>query len=184
MFEFKSTDSSGLTYINGFKHVDVRGSFQKLYSNLDFSSIAPSLNIKQVNLSSSKGAGSIRGMHYQLTPYTEEKIVSCIHGLVFDVVVDLRRGSKTFLEWRGFYLDSAKQSALYIPVGFAHGFQVISESAQLLYLHGREYMPHYEGAINPFDPLIKIEWPLRLNVISEKDATTPNLKQNFEGLDL
>ncbi len=123
-------------------------------------------------------------MHFQRPPHAETKIVRCLQGAVFDVIVDLRQGSDTFLQWHGEILSPDRGCALFIPEGFAHGFQVLEEESLLLYMHSEFYTPSSEGGVRFSDPAIGIEWPLPLSDISERDTSYPLINDQFEGIDI
>ena len=114
----------------------------------------------------------------------ESKVISCIKGEVFDVAVDIRRDSKTFLHWHSSVLSAKNLRSFYIPEGFAHGFQALTEDCQLLYLHSEFYSPIKEAVINPYDSLIGIQWPQKVTQISERDRTQPMLSSTFQGLEI
>ena len=121
-------------------------------------------------------------MHYQLPPFTEIKLVRCIAGTVFDVVIDLRKDSVTFLKWFGTEISAANKKMIYIPEGFAHGFQTLSSDCELTYHHSQFYEPGVEAMIRYDEPKVKIEWPLPLTNISVRDNQHPFLDENFKGL--
>ena len=126
--------------------------------------------------------GTIRGMHYQAAPYREIKMIRCIAGAVFDVIIDIRQDSPTFLRWFGVELSARNKKMLYIPEGFAHGFQCLTDNCELLYHHSEFYTPASESGIRYNDPLVAIEWPLPVSVISARDATHEILDEKFKGL--
>jgi dTDP-4-dehydrorhamnose 3,5-epimerase len=123
-------------------------------------------------------------MHFQTAPYAEMKLVSCIQGEVWDVAVDLRADSATFLQWHGEHLSAENRRALLIPEGFAHGFQVLSDGAELLYCHSEPYMPQSEAGVHPQDPKLGISWPLPIAEISDRDNQRPALTPLFTGVSL
>ena len=135
-----------------------------------------------MNHSFTTSKGTIRGMHYQLPPFREIKMVRCIVGAVFDVIIDIRKGSKTFLQWMGVELTAANKKMLYIPEGFAHGFQTLTDNCELLYHHSEFYNPGAESGIRHDDPLINISWPTPLTVISDRDRTHVLLNESFKGI--
>ncbi|MCK4430754.1 MAG: dTDP-4-dehydrorhamnose 3,5-epimerase family protein, partial [Candidatus Aminicenantes bacterium] len=139
-------------------------------------------NIVQINHSMTRQKGAIRGMHFQYPPMAEIKMVKCLHGSVFDVMIDLRQGPSTFLKWSGEILSADNMKMLYIPEGFAHGFQALEENTELLYLHTEFYSPEHEGGVRYDDPVINISWPLEVADISEKDQSHPLLSKDFEGI--
>jgi dTDP-4-dehydrorhamnose 3,5-epimerase len=123
-------------------------------------------------------------MHFQNRPHAEMKLVTCLQGEVWDVAVDLRRNSPTFLQWHAEKLSSENCRALLIPEGFAHGFQSLSDDCELLYLHSATYVQHAEAGLRPNDPALHISWPLDLQYLSVKDAGHPLLNDQFLGVDL
>jgi dTDP-4-dehydrorhamnose 3,5-epimerase len=163
---------------------DSRGSFFKLYSESYMLELDIDVEIAQINLSTTNNAGTVRGMHYQNPPYGETKIIRCVRGKIFDVVIDIRRSSPTFLAHQAFELDSNSDIVLVIPPGCAHGFQVLEGPAEVMYAHSMEYKPHFEAGINPLDPIIGISWPLEPINLSVRDSTFANLNNHFEGIDV
>jgi dTDP-4-dehydrorhamnose 3,5-epimerase len=156
---------------------DGRGLFARVFCQRDFREIGHTKSIVQVNHSVTLEKGGIRGMHFQYRPKAEIKIVKCLSGSVFDVVVDLRKWSSTFGKWHGEVLSSDNMKMMYIPEGLAHGFQTLEENAELLYLHTEFYDPRYEGGITFDDPDLDIDWPLPPSTISAKDRNLPRLSQ-------
>lgn len=141
-------------------------------------------SIQQINHTLTKKAGAIRGMHFQHPPAAEIKIVSCLQGRILDIAVDLRADSPTFLQWFATELSSENQVSLFIPEGFAHGFQTLNENCELLYLHSANYSPQHEAALNPFDPRLAIAWPLAVSEVSARDQAHPMLDSGFKGIKL
>lgn len=137
-----------------------------------------------MNHSFTRAAGSIRGMHFQYPPHTEVKLVRCIAGAVLDVIVDLRKDSPTFLQWFGCELSAENKKLIYIPDGFAHGFQTLTDNAELLYQHSTIYQPGAEGGLRYNDERLKIDWPLESTVISERDKNHPLIDGGFAGIAL
>jgi dTDP-4-dehydrorhamnose 3,5-epimerase len=129
---------------------------------------------KQANLSKSK-KGTIRGIHFSLNPKKQSKLITCVQGAIFDVVVDLRPNSKTFGKWEYKILSGDKPESVYIPFGFGHGFQALKKNTIVTYLQTDEYNPSLEKSLNPLDPILDIAWPLRRRTISSKDRVAPNL---------
>ena len=162
---------------------DKRGSFSRLFCEKEFNPINSSKKIVQINHSATKSKGSIRGMHYQESPALESKIVTCIKGSVYDVIIDLRKNSETFLKWTKEILTSKNNKMLYVPEGFAHGFQTLENNCELLYLHSQFYNPNLENGIHFKEPKVNIDWPLDIAEISEKDNNIPFLSENFIGID-
>jgi dTDP-4-dehydrorhamnose 3,5-epimerase len=126
--------------------------------------------------------GALRGLHFQYPPQAEIKIVKCVAGRVYDVIVDLRCDSPTFGQWHGEILSAQNMKMMYIPEGFAHGFQVLDENSELLYLHTQFYNPQCEGGVRYDDPMINILWPLKVTEISARDQNHPLLSKDFEGI--
>lgn len=161
---------------------DARGSLTRLFCARELQQAGWPDPIAQINHSRTTARGSIRGLHYQRPPAAERKLVNCIRGEVFDVVVDLRRGSPTFLRWHGELLSAGNGRALLIPQGCAHGFQSLCDEAELIYLHSAFYAPELESGISPFDPRLAIAWPLPVTAISDRDAGHPPLSPAFDGI--
>lgn len=161
---------------------DDRGRFARLFCAVDLAHAHVGRPIVQINYSQTRAVGAIRGLHYQCPPAAEGKWVRCLNGRVFDVAVDLRRGSPTFLRWHGVELDGARMNAVFIPEGCAHGFQVLQADSELLYLHTAAYTPALEGAVRFDDPRVGIAWPLTVTEISERDRSHPLLDERFEGI--
>ena len=159
-------------------HTDNRGSFEKLFCSSIFGSAwgGAKTSVSQINLSRTLKAGTVRGMHFQTGPYQEAKIVNCISGKAFDVVVDLRPDSSTYLMHSGVTLDSAHSSLIYIPKGFAHGFQALDENTQLVYAHSQRYSKTDENGLHPLDDDLSIKWPLPVSLISKRDSAFTLLK--------
>ena len=148
---------------------DARGSFTNLMPPEILCESPWVGGVKQVNISYNKIAGTVRGMHCQLPPYDESKLIKCIKGRVFDVVIDLREGSSTYMQWEAIELSSQNELTLVVPKGFAHGFQTLEDECELLYCHSSIYKHEYESGLNPLDPKVNIAWPLPIMSISEKD---------------
>lgn len=181
-FNFVETPLAGLFRVDRKTISDHRGFFSRFYCAEEFKELNSKLLIAQINRTLTKQKGTIRGMHFQYPPHSETKIVTCIQGEVFDVSVDIRKGSPTFLQWHAEVLSTENQSSLYIPDGFAHGFQTLTDDCQLLYIHSNFYSPNAEGALNTLDPVLGIDWPLEVTDISERDNNHPLLDSQFEGI--
>lgn len=162
--------------------LDERGEFSRIFCDNELRGVLNKKSIKQINRSMTHKIGAIRGMHFQNAPHAEVKIVRCLRGKVFDVAVDLRKDSPTFLQWIGVELSPQKNNALVIPEGCAHGFQVLEEDSELLYLHTESYTPSSESAIRYDDPLIGINWPITPTEISQRDLSHPYLNKVFKGI--
>jgi len=178
------TPLDGLYRIERKPIVDQRGFLSRIHCESEFSQMGLDHQPSQINYTFTNGKGSVRGLHFQLPPHCESKFVSCLNGEIWDVVVDLRRDSTTFLHWHAEILSSENQTSLYVPKGCAHGFQTISECCQLLYLHSDSYVPNKEGGINPMDPKLGIKWPLPVKALSERDKKHPMIENDFRGLEV
>lgn len=174
---------AGAYIIEPNKHEDSRGSFSRVFCKEELSDIFNG-TIAQINHSITSQKGSIRGLHFQYPPHTEIKIVKCIKGSVFDVIVDIRENSTTFLQAFGTVLSAENIKMMYIPKGFAHGFQTLEDDVELLYLHSELYAPEKEGALNVLDPALGISWPLPFSDLSEKDKNHPMIKKDFKGVNV
>lgn len=161
---------------------DERGQFTRVFCESDFSKIRSQLNWTQINLSKTSRKGTVRGMHFQHPPAAEAKLVRCLRGHIFDVAIDLRADSPTFLKWYGTELSENKSTQIFIPEGFAHGFQTLTDDAELLYMHTVAWNPGCEGQVRYDDPRVQIKWPLTVAQISVKDQNAPLLAANFAGL--
>lgn len=157
---------------------DDRGLFARTYCKRDFEKIGFDKEFVQFNFSLTLTKGTIRGLHYQLPPYSEIKLIKCVRGKVYDVLVDLRESSPTYLKWFGVELSEENMKMVLIPEGFAHGFQTLEDNAQLIYHHTAFYTPGFEKGLRYNDPVLAIEWPLEVSVISEKDKNNPLLSVN------
>jgi dTDP-4-dehydrorhamnose 3,5-epimerase len=180
--EFISTPIEGLLCVQRHPIIDARGSFGRFYCQSEFAAQGFSKPIQQINHSHTASAGTVRGMHYQSPPHAETKLVSCLRGKIFDVAVDLRRDSATFLHWHAEILSDENRRGLLIPEGFAHGFQTLTDDCELIYLHTAAYNKEAEGALNPLDPKLNIAWPSTITEMSERDRTHPMLSEDFKGL--
>lgn len=163
---------------------DARGFLSRLFCADELSMAGWRKPIVQINHTYTSCSGSIRGLHYQNPPYSEMKLISCIRGEVWDVAVDLRAGSSTFLQWHAEILSAENGNALLIPEGFAHGFQTISNDCELLYLHTATYAPEAESGLRYDDPQLDIPWRLPVADISERDRSHPLLTPQFGGIKL
>jgi dTDP-4-dehydrorhamnose 3,5-epimerase len=183
-FTIQETPLVGLKIIQRTAIGDARGFLSRIFCAEYLASAGWTWPIAQINHTLTKTSGTVRGMHFQFPPRAEAKLVSCLRGAVWDVAVDIRRGSPTFLKWHAKELSAANQRALLIPSGFAHGFQTLEPDCELLYLHSASYDPACEGALNPRDPELAISWPKEISSISEKDSNRPMLDLSFKGMTL
>lgn len=176
------TPLGGLVVVERSRIEDHRGFFSRFFCADTLAEAGFDLPVAQINHTLTRTRGALRGMHYQHPPHAEVKMVSCLRGEVFDVAVDLRADSPTFLHWHGELLSGVNQRSLLIPRGFAHGFQALTDDCELLYLHSAAYAPDAEGAVNALDPRLAISWPLAIADMSERDRTHPMLDPDFKGI--
>jgi dTDP-4-dehydrorhamnose 3,5-epimerase len=174
-FIFKRLSIPEIILIKPKIFLDQRGYFIEFYKHSDFENFGIIQNFVQDNFSRSK-KNVIRGLHYQKEPFSQGKLVQCLKGKIFDVAVDIRMGSPTFCKWVGIELSEKNRYMLYIPPGFAHGFAVISNYADVIYKCTREYSPKNDRGIVWNDPDININWPITNPIVSEKDSSLPLLK--------
>lgn len=161
---------------------DNRGSFERIYCASTFESFGFPQPARQINRSVTGVRGTLRGLHYQVPPHAEDKIVSCIRGEVFDVAVDLRRDSLTFLKWHGEILSAKNCRGLIIPKGFAHGFQTLTDDCEILYVHSNDHAPEAEQGILYSDSRLAVGWPLPIQELSSRDSSWPELGDEFQGI--
>ena len=165
-------------------HTDERGSFRKIFSAATFKSNEITSKLSQVNISLTVESGTVRGMHYQVSPHAESKLVTCTKGKVFDVVLDVRQGSPTFLHHEIYHLEEYNSVTIHIPPGCAHGYQVIDGPAQLVYLHSEEYVIESERGLHVQDPILNITWPLPIRNMSKRDTSHKYLNTDFRGIQI
>ncbi len=179
---FTETKLKGSYIIELSPFSDSRGWFARTWCSKEFQQIGHDKEWVQLNHSATFKKGTLRGMHYQIKPFNEIKMVRCIAGKVYDVIVDLREGSATFLQWFGVELSAGNKKMLYIPEGFAHGFQTLEDNSELIYHHSEFYNSAAEAGIKYDEPLIKIKWPLPVTEISERDKNHSYLDEHFKGI--
>jgi dTDP-4-dehydrorhamnose 3,5-epimerase len=161
---------------------DHRGYLERMFCAEELQSVIPGKGIVQVNHTLTAKRGTVRGLHFQYPPYAETKVVSCLRGEVFDVAVDLRQGSSTFLRWHAEILSAGNHRTMLIPEGFAHGFQALTEDCEMLYFHTAAYQPSAEGGLNAQDPRLDIRWPEAVLELSSRDAALPPVIEAFLGV--
>lgn len=179
---FTPTNLSGSFIIELKPFSDNRGWFSRTYCKQTFEQIGHHSEWVQMNHSVTFKKGTIRGMHYQLPPFSEIKMVRCIVGSIYDVIVDIRASSPTYLQWFGTELSAENKKMMYIPEGFAHGFQTLTDDCELIYHHSNFYTPNSEGGLKFNDKSINIDWPLAVTEISERDNSHPLIDANFKGI--
>ena len=180
--EVRATPIEGLAILERRPVADARGMLERLFCSEELSGLVGGAAV-QVNRTVTAEAGTVRGMHFQQQPFAEDKVIACIRGEVFDVAVDLRRGSPTFLEWHGELLSPGNRRSMLVPRGFAHGFQALADGSELVYVHTAPYRADAEGGLDALDPRLGIEWPLPVRERSARDASHPRIDGGFGGID-
>lgn len=175
--KFTPLSMAGAFRVDVEKREDERGFFARVFCAHEFADHGLETTFVQMNTSVTRKAGSVRGMHFQRPPKAEVKFIRCVRGAVFDVIVDLREGSPTFGRWQGTELTGDNRAMLYVPGGFAHGFQTLADDTELLYLHSEFYSPEHEGGLRFDDPDVGIVWPLPIAEMSPRDRQHPFLSQ-------
>ena len=178
----EATPLSGCFIAHMDPFTDKRGIFARFFCERELETILMDRHIVNVNFSHTKKKGSIRGMHYQIPPCSEMKFIRCTKGKVFDVAVDIRTDSDTFLHWHGVELSEDNMLMYVIPEGFAHGFQTLSDDTDIIYFVTEFYNKEKEGALHYLDPAIDINWPHPVSDISEKDSLHPFIDEKFYGI--
>ncbi len=173
--KFRETTLAGLWLIELEPRGDERGFLERTYCAREFAAAGLNTEWPQCNLTLTRQRGAVRGMHFQADPVPEVKLIRCAAGAIFDVLVDVRPGSSTFGQWEGFELAAHNHRQLYVPGGFAHGFQCLAEDCEVFYQMGAEYVPDLAGGLRHDDPDVAIRWPLPISQVSERDATLPRL---------
>ena len=179
-FECTPTPLGGLTVVLRSALEDSRGFLSRLYCADELRAAGWRGDVAQVNHTLTRRQGSVRGLHFQRAPHAEAKLVSCVRGEVFDVAVDLRRGSPTYLQWHAQRLSAQNRHSLLIPRGFAHGFQALADDCELIYLHSSAYTPEAEGGLDALDAALAIAWPLPVVERSPRDLSFAAIDENFE----
>ena len=168
--------SASLIHIKAKRHGDHRGFFAETYSRRKYSELGIDVEFVQDNHSLSREVGTLRGLHFQAPPHAQAKLVRCGRGAIFDVAVDIRKGSLTYGDWEGYELTAENGEQLYIPVGFAHGFVTLEPDSEIVYKCSDYYAPETEGSVLWNDPDIGIDWPTDTDpILSDKDADAPLL---------
>lgn len=174
---FEELGLEGVYKIELEKIEDNRGFFSRSWDKKEFEVHGLNSELVQCNVSFNKIKGTVRGLHFQKKPHEEAKFVRCVKGKVYEAFVDLRKNSKTFLKWDGIELDSKELTCLYVPEGFALGFQTLDDNTELLYQMSEWYKPEFSEGIIWNDKVLGIKWPIKTSTISEKDSSLPNLEQ-------
>ncbi len=174
--KFTETKLKGAFIIELEKREDSRGFFARTFCANEFEEHGLVNRIVQTNMSRTLKKGTLRGMHYQIPPHQETKLVRCTAGAIFDVIIDLRPDSPTFKQWIGVELSAENHKMLFVPRDFAHGFVTLTDNVEVTYEVSEFYTPNSESGIRHNDPTIKIKWPIKVTDTSEKDANWPDLK--------
>ena len=172
----------GVVVVETTRAVDPRGDFARLFCERELRPVIGDRRIVQINHSRTAQVGAVRGLHFQRPPHAEMKLVRCLKGRVWDVAVDLRAGSPTFLRWHAEELSAENGRMLIIPEGAAHGFQVLEPDSQMLYLHTAFYSSDAEGGVRCDDPRLAIAWPLPVAHLSPRDGSLPAIGHDFSGI--
>jgi len=183
-FAIEKTPIDGLRVIQRKPIGDERGYLERMFCSDELEQIIGQRSIVQINHTLTARVGTVRGMHFQHPPYAEMKLVSCLRGEVFDVAVDLRKNSPTYLQWHAEVLTEANHKTLVIPEGFAHGFQTLTDDCELLYLHTTAYAQDADAGLNALDPRLTINWPMPVAERSTRDQQHPMVTSEFSGLSL
>lgn len=166
---------SGAYLVQLEPRIDARGTFARAFCAREFAAQGLTASFMQANISTNLKAGTVRGLHFQNAPHREAKLVQCVKGSIYDVVVDAREELATYLRWTGVELSDSNGVMIYVPEGFAHGYRTLSDGANVLYLVSEFYTPEVEGGLRYNDPKLGIKWPLAVSDISEKDGRWPLL---------
>ena len=181
-FDVLATPIAGLHVLQRKPIGDERGYLERLFCADELQKLIPGRRIEQVNHTLTASRGTVRGLHFQHPPHAETKFVYCLRGEVFDVAVDLRRGSPTFLHWHAEVLSADNHKTFVIPEGFAHGFQALADDCEMLYFHTAAWRQDAEGGLNAQDPRLAIRWPLPVAGLSPRDAAHAFLDAHFDGV--
>ena len=176
--KFERTRFSGLVLVHSERSADERGHFARLFCEDEFAREGLQMRFPQTSVSFNLKAGTIRGMHFQRSPHAEIKLIRCSRGAIFDVLVDLRPEEPTFCHWQGFELSAENNLAVYVPRGFAHGFQTLIDESEVTYAITPSFVSGFGGGVRWDDPAIDILWPLPVSVISERDNAWPRIENN------
>ncbi|MTI31181.1 dTDP-4-dehydrorhamnose 3,5-epimerase [Xanthovirga aplysinae] len=182
--KFLETKLKGAYVISLEPFEDERGLFARTFCKEEFKQIGHKKDFVQFNHSITLQKGTIRGLHYQLSPKSEIKLIRCVKGKAFDVIIDIRRNSPTFLQFLCLELAEENMKMIYLPEGFAHGFQTLEDDTHLIYHHSNSQNILFERGIRYNDPRLAIKWPLEVSIISNKDKSYPFLKEEFLGMEV
>lgn len=183
-FEFVAEPLPGLFLLQRKIIGDQRGYFERLFCEEELRPFIGQRHIAQINHSLTSEIGTVRGLHFQFPPHSEMKIVTCIRGSIFDVAIDLRKNSEHYLKWFGIKLDADSHRTIIIPEGFAHGFQSLSDDAEIVYSSTAAYEPKHESGVNPLDTHFSITWPVSVRNLSQQDENRPFIDSQCPGIEL
>jgi dTDP-4-dehydrorhamnose 3,5-epimerase len=179
---FKKTFFKSAYIIEIEKHGDFRGFFGRAWCRKEFADRGLNADLAQTNIGYSRSKGTLRGLHYQAAPYAEAKLLRCVRGSIFDVIIDLRPESSTYMQWLGIELDAESYRMIYIPEGFAHGYLTLEDGTEVMYQVSEYYTPGFERGIRFNDPAFAIRWPEDILFISDKDISwqdySPDMVKN------
>jgi dTDP-4-dehydrorhamnose 3,5-epimerase len=175
---FAKTPLAGLWVISSEPHEDIRGRFVRTWCKKEFEEQGIDFLPVQANMGFSLTKGTVRGMHFQRTPATEAKLIRCTRGAIFDVTVDVNPDSFTYGQWFGIELSADNQTMLYVPEGYAHGYQTLEDNSEIYYLTSGYYTPKLAAGVRFNDPFFNIKWPLPVTLVSEQDSSWPSTKLN------
>jgi dTDP-4-dehydrorhamnose 3,5-epimerase len=178
----QQTPLKGLSIIERKKLSDSRGFLSRLFCHKELATAGWQDPVAQINQTATVCRGTIRGMHYQQAPHSEKKLIHCLKGAIWDVAVDIRQESPTFLQWFGIQLSIDNCLGLLIPQGFAHGFQSLTDNVELLYCHSKSHHAKSERGLHPQDPKLAIDWPVSITQLSDRDKSHPFLQSDFRGI--
>ena len=177
--KFREQKLQGVYLIEPEPHEDKRGMLRRHFCQKEFDDYGLMTEIRQTNVSENMKEHTLRGFHFQLPPRGENKVVSCIKGSIYDIVVDLREQSNTYLQWKSFKLTEENRLSIYVPIGCANAYLTLQDNTWILYYHSEYYSPGDEGSIRYNDPLFKFRWPAKPKVISDKDLSLPDFNPNL-----
>ncbi|MBI2722711.1 MAG: dTDP-4-dehydrorhamnose 3,5-epimerase [Bacteroidetes bacterium] len=180
--KFTETILKGSYVIDLTPFYDNRGGFARTFCKKEFQQIGHAKEFVQLNQSYNTTKGTIRGMHYQVPPYSEIKLIRCIRGAVYDVIIDIRKNSPTFLQHISIELSAENKKMIYVPEGFLHGFQTLEDNSELVYHHTEYFNPEADAGMNYIDPAFNIKWPLQTTIISDKDKNNKLIDNTFKGI--
>jgi dTDP-4-dehydrorhamnose 3,5-epimerase len=171
---------AGLNLVECQRRDDTRGYLARIFCANELQAAGWTKPVAQINQTLTSRRGTIRGLHFQRSPHAEMKLVHCFRGEVWDVAVDLRPDSVTYLQWHAEHMSAGELRAILVPEGCAHGFQTLTDDVEMLYVHSASYAPEFEGGLNPIDQTLNIPWPLPIAEVSERDRTHPGLAALLE----